>query len=501
MEPIFVLSGLTYILASATLLVIFLLLAENKHSSRSAGKSVMREAPGPKSWPIIGSLHLLGGYKVPYQAFSDLGRRYGEVVKLDLGSVSCMVVNGLENIREVLMTKGAHFDGRPNFRRYHQLFCGDKENSLAFCDWSEVQKVRREMLSAHTFPRAFSSRFHQLDAFVTTEMDTLISELNQASKQPMAIKPLLSHAMGNVFTSYFCSRRFEKDNVGFSKMVHNFDQIFYEVNQGYAADFMPWLLPLHGRHMAKIEEWGHEIREFMMKEIISTRFDNWTPELEEDDYVDALVDHVQREKQPAMTWDTAMFALEDIVGGHSAISNLLTKVLAYVATRPEVQRNVQAEVDSATACARPVTLPDRTAMPYTEAVILEAVRLIASPIVPHVANQDSSIAGFRVEKDTLIFLNNYELNMSPKLWNEPEAFKPERFLVNGRIVKPEHFLPFGGGRRSCMGYKMVQLLSFVTLASLLQNYHILPVEGHSYQVPIGNLALPNDTFQFYFIRR
>ncbi|PSN53270.1 Cytochrome P450 307a1 [Blattella germanica] len=504
MESIFVLTGLTYILMSVVVLALLLILGNNKQTKKIA-KSSLPEAPGPKSWPVIGSLHLLGGYEVPYQAFSDLGKRYGDIVKLDLGSVSCMVVNGLENIREVLMTKGTHFDSRPNFRRYQQLFSGDKENSLAFCDWSDVHKIRREMLRTHTFPRAFSTRFHQLDSMASQEMDTMMIEINKLSHQPVAIKPFILHAMGNVFTSYFCSRRFERDNVGFTKMIDNFDKIFYEVNQGYAADFLPWLLPLQGRHLAQIGEWGHEIREFMMKEIIATRFNDWTPEQEEDDYVDALISHVQQNKQPALDWDTAMFALEDIVGGHSAISNLLVKVLGYIVTKPEVQMRAQAEIDAATgvgsASGRPIGLPDRTSMPYTESVILEAIRLIASPIVPHVANQDSSIAGFGVEKDTLIFLNNYELNMSPKLWDNPESFSPERFLVDGRIVKPEHFLPFGGGRRSCMGYKMVQLLSFVTLASLLQNYNILPAEGENYQVPIGNLALPSDTFKFIFQRR
>ncbi|KAJ9587320.1 hypothetical protein L9F63_019147 [Diploptera punctata] len=504
MEPILVFSSLSYILMSIVALFVILLLQNDKRSKKT-NKSSLPEAPGPKSWPVIGSLHLLGGYEVPYQAFNDLGSKYGDIVSLDLGSVRCLVVNGLENIREVLMTKGPHFDGRPNFRRYHQLFSGDKENSLAFCDWSDMQKVRREMLRAHTFPRAFSNRFHQLDSLASQEMDFMISQINQSNHHPVAIKPIVLYAIGNVFTTYFCSRRFESDDAGFTKMIDNFDKIFYEVNQGYAADFMPWLLPLHGRHLAQIGEWGHEIREFMMKEIVSSRFDDWTPEQEEEDYVDALISHVREAKQPIMNWDTAMFALEDIVGGHSAVANFLIKILAYIVTKPEVQRQIQMEVDAATgaggACGRPVGLPDRTAMPYTEAVILESIRLISSPIVPHVANQDSSIAGYGVEKDTLIFLNNYELNMSPKLWNDPESFSPERFLVDGRIVKPEHFLPFGGGRRSCMGYKMVQLLTFITLATLLQNYNILPVQGHSYNVPIGNLALPSDTFKFNFQKR
>lgn len=127
MESILVFSSLTYILMSIVILFIILLLETDKHSKKTH-TSLLLEAPGPKSWPIIGSLHLLGGYDVPYKAFNDLGKRYGDIVGLDLGSMRCLVVNGLENIREVLMTKGPHFDSRPNFRRYHEIFSGDKEN-------------------------------------------------------------------------------------------------------------------------------------------------------------------------------------------------------------------------------------------------------------------------------------------------------------------------------------------------------------------------------------
>lgn len=91
--------------------------------------------------------------------------------------------------------------------------------------------------------------------------------------------------------------------------------------------------------------------------------------------------------------------------------------------------------------------------------------------------------------------------MSEELWTSPEEFMPQRFVQNGKLLKPEHFLPFGGGRRSCMGYKMVQYISFSMVATLLKNFNILPVEKETYKVPIGNLALPENTFKFRFQRR
>lgn len=263
-------------------------------------------------------------------------------------------------------------------------------SALAFCDWSDMQKVRRDMLRTHTFPRAFTSRFLHLDSIINRELNEMKDQL---SADPTAIKPLLLPACANMFTSYFCSKRFESDDASFLKMVRNFDEVFHEVNQGYAADFLPWLLPLHKNLLAQMSEWSHEIRAFVVSSIIGNRVDTWTEGQEQADYVDALIDHIRSEDSAAMTWETALFALEDIIGGHSAVGNFIVKVLGFVATRPEVQRKVQAEVDAVTLGSRDVTLADRSIMPYTEAVVMEVIRLIASPIVPHVANQDSSVAG------------------------------------------------------------------------------------------------------------
>lgn len=112
------------------LLVCYDLMAKKKRkgASNNIGNNDLPEPPSPRSFPIIGHMHLLGGYEVPYQAFTQLGKKYGNVVKLRLGSVNCVVVNEQENIREVLITKGHHFDSRPNFERYQQLFCGNRGN-------------------------------------------------------------------------------------------------------------------------------------------------------------------------------------------------------------------------------------------------------------------------------------------------------------------------------------------------------------------------------------
>ena len=92
--------------------------------------------PGPVGWPIIGSLHLLGQYEVPFEAFSQLSRIYGDIFSITLGSTPCVVVNSFKLIKEVLITKGPHFGGRPNFIRYDILFGGDRDNCNFHLKWS-----------------------------------------------------------------------------------------------------------------------------------------------------------------------------------------------------------------------------------------------------------------------------------------------------------------------------------------------------------------------------
>jgi cytochrome P450 family 307 subfamily A len=255
------------------------------------------------------------------------------------------------------------------------------------------------MLRSHTFPQSFSSRFGQLDTLVADEMCDLTARLDAAAGAEVAVKPELLHACANIFTAYFCTKKFDRNDAAFNSTIENFDAIFYEVNQGCAADFLPWLMPFHSKHMAQMKQWSHEIRGFMEKHIVddrlSRRRQGLVSEEESGDYVEALLEHIEDQNQEKLlTHDSAMFALEDIVGGHSAVANLLVKALAFVATRPEVQTRVREEANAATGNgARPLTLQDRNLMPYTDAVILEAIRMISSPIVPHVANQDSSIAG------------------------------------------------------------------------------------------------------------
>lgn len=77
------------------------------------------------------------------------------------------------------------------------------------------------------------------------------------------------------------------------------------------------------------------------------------------------------------------------------MANFVTKIVGFLAKNENVQRKIQSEVDDLLMerSEKSVTIADRSNLIYTEATVMEALRIISSPLVPHVANQDSSIDG------------------------------------------------------------------------------------------------------------
>ena len=140
------------------------------------------------------------------------------------------------------------------------------------------------------------------------ELSNMLNIMSNNGDKSFEIKPIITAVCANIFAQYFTSKKFEIDDPKFQKLIQNFDQIFWEVNQGYAADFLPFLLPFHRSNLKRIERLAHEIREVILETIIGDRYQNWTDGMEQNDYVDSLINHVKYNIKPNFEWETALFA-------------------------------------------------------------------------------------------------------------------------------------------------------------------------------------------------
>lgn len=369
------------------------------------------------------------------------------------------------------------------------------------------------------------------------EMQHFMAEMRRQvpAGEDFLIKPLIQQTCANMFSQYMCSTRFAYGDTNFQEISQCFDDIFWEINQGYALDFLPWLAPFYGSHLRKIVSWSTRIRRFILERIVGDREMYLDTDEPEKDFTDALLKSLIED--PDVERDTIIYMLEDFLGGHSAVGNMVMLCLGYIVKYPAIGQRIQREVDQVTG-GRPVTLFDTELMPYTLATIFEVLRYSSSPIVPHVATEDVQIAGYGVTKGTMVFINNYDLNTSAKYWDEPELFQPERFLeyvpVGDNSTKNDcdtaadsgldsgsdeaaprsvdtvvadtsklvqrvrknipHFLPFSIGKRTCIGQNLVKGFTFIMVANIMQSYDLSISDPSLIKMYPACVAVPADTF-------
>ena len=93
--------------------------------------------------------------------------------------------------------------------------------------------------------------------------------------------------------------------------------------------------------------------------------------------------------------------------------------------------------------------------------------------------------------------------MDEEVWEEPEVFRPERFLTeDGKLHKPKHFMPFGAGQRMCLGDKIAEMELQLFFTSLM---HVFDIENPGSDLPslqgfTGVTVSPQD-FEVNFIPR
>lgn len=91
----------------------------------------------------------------------------------------------------------------------------------------------------------------------------------------------------------------------------------------------------------------------------------------------------------------------------------------------------------------------------------------------------TTLNGLTIPKGTQVIPLIHAVHMDPTLWKDPEAFNPERFIgADGSIHKPDFFIPFGVGRRMCLGDVLAKAELFLFLSSLLHVFSLQVPEGH-----------------------
>ena len=166
-----------------------------------------------------------------------------------------------------------------------------------------------------------------------------------------------------------------------------------------------------------------------------------------------------------------------IVAGHETTALTLSWALYLCAFDPRVQEKARAELAEVLGDRQTVTGEDVANLPYIRMIVDEALRLYPpAGMVSRTAMAQDELCGREVRPGDTVMIPIYALHRHHLLWEDPDAFRPERF--SDRKAVPRYgYLPFGDGPRICIGASFAIQEAVIILGTLLARFRFTPVAG------------------------
>jgi len=161
------------------------------------------------------------------------------------------------------------------------------------------------------------------------------------------------------------------------------------------------------------------------------------------------------------------------LAGHETTASTLTWAVYLLTGHPETIERLAAEVDLVLGDRAP-TADDVPRLKYTEAVLKEALRLYPpSWLMGRETLAPYEIRGHTIPKGGNLLISQWVIHRDPRWFDEPDEFRPERWLVEKAKAIPRcAYAPFGAGPRQCIGNHFAMMEAVIILASIAQRFEL-----------------------------
>ncbi|XP_030643825.1 cytochrome P450 2U1 [Chanos chanos] len=463
--------------------------------------------PGPKPWPIVGNF---GAFLVPsfisrrfgrdreeinkktanpllpQVGLMELSKVYGNIYSLYIGTQLTVILTGYDVVRDALSNHPEVFSDRPEVPIITIM---TKRKGIVFAPYGPVWRKQRKF--CHTTLRSFGFGKLSLEPCILEGLAMIKAELLRQNEESggsgVDLSPLISNAVSNVISSISLGQRFHHQDQEFRTLLDLMARgLQISVNSSAVLiNIFPWLYYLPCGVFKELRQVEGDITAFL-KRIIARHRETLDPENPRD-FIDMYLVEMQ-DQQAAGTRDVSFsedylfYIIGDLfIAGTDTTTNTILWCLLYMCLYPDVQERVQKEIDAVVGFKRTLSLTDRGTLPYTEATIMEVQRMTAVvPLaIPHMASETTVFRGYTIPKGTVIIPNLWSVHRDPTVWENPDDFNPDRFLDDkGNLLRRECFIPFGIGRRVCMGEQLAKMELFLIFTNLIQAFSFKFPEGH-----------------------
>ena len=414
--------------------------------------------PGPKGRFLIG--HLPEINRDPLHYTLQYVREYGDVVRWQFGPFPAITVNHPDLVEQVLVTQARNFVKSSVYRRGLRIL----GNGLLTSEGEFWQRQRRLVQPA----------FHQerIAAYAQVMVDYANELLNQW--QDGEIRDVHQDMMS--LTSQIASKTlFDVDITEETEGVQAALNAVMDFNAQLSNQYLvpAWVpTPSNLRYQRAIQQ-----LDAIIYRIIEQRRANGK---DTGDLLSMLLQIRDESDGTQMTNQQVRDeAMTLFLAGHETTANALTWLWFLLSQHPQVEAKLQEELKTVLGSRTP-TVADIRQLHYTEAVVLEAMRLYP-PVwgMSRVASQECRLGGYDVKAGTTVFVSQWAMHRDPRFYENPEVFDPARWADN-RLKKLPTFayFPFGGGQHICIGKAFAMMEAVLLVATIAQKFRLTLQADH-----------------------
>jgi cytochrome P450 len=172
-----------------------------------------------------------------------------------------------------------------------------------------------------------------------------------------------------------------------------------------------------------------------------------------------------------------------LVAGHETVASALTWALVLLGTHPDVADRVAGEADDVlgdpmTDGSPVIDMAALAQLRVSRAVVDEAMRLNPPAwLITRSTTADMELGGSHIPAGSLVIMSPWIVHRHPEVWDDPESFRPDRFLAVAQEPSPAlrtAYIPFGAGPRMCIGRDFAYAEAVLSLAMICRAVRLAP---------------------------
>ncbi len=420
--------------------------------------SVKTAARGPRGHLLLGSLPDFRRDQLAF--FTSCASEYGDVVPVRLGPRRAILIYHPDAIEEVLVTRSRDFVKSPGVRLLRPLL-GD---GLLLSEGDVWRRQRRLVQPA----------FHRQRVAAYGEVMTAYAERRMVDWKDGQVLDL--HAEMMALTQAIVAKTlFDADVSDEAHAVGHASRVLMEA---FAARLRTLLRLPHWVPTPANLRSRRAIRRLdqVVYRIIATRRQSGE---DRGDLLSILLHAQDADDGTRMTDQQVRDEVMTLfMAGHETTAVALSWTWYLLAQHPEVDARLAEELRVVLGGRAP-GVPDLPKLTYTERVVTESMRLYPPAYgMGRQAARPSEVAGYPVAAGVIVIVPTWVVHRDSRWFEEPEAFRPERWADGlARRLPRCAYLPFGGGPRQCIGSAFAMMEAVLLLATIAQRFRLALVPG------------------------